>query len=162
MKLFLLRHAKTEQTSPSGKDFDRKLKPKGLKQCELLGQYFSELSKEMVFTIHCSSSQRTRETFELIKRDLSVNKINFYDELYHASVFELKNFVEKLPVSPNNHLIIGHNFGISELASYYTGEIVELSTGALAIIDFTMDEPGLLTKNSGSLELLFEPNNLIF
>ena len=42
MKLHLLRHAKTNQISPTGKDFDRELLPRGYEQIAELKQYLED------------------------------------------------------------------------------------------------------------------------
>jgi phosphohistidine phosphatase SixA len=41
MKLYLLRHAKTDQHSTTGKDFDRSLLPRGKHQSLLMAEHFT-------------------------------------------------------------------------------------------------------------------------
>ena len=80
MKLYLLRHAKTKQESPTGKDFDRELLPKGLAQCAMMREHLEGLGNIHVL---CSSAKRTRQTLQEI--NLNSDKIEFRDELYLCS-----------------------------------------------------------------------------
>ena len=47
MKLHLLRHCKTETMTPTGKDFDRKLLPKGVAQSKLLAEFFNKVHRHI-------------------------------------------------------------------------------------------------------------------
>jgi phosphohistidine phosphatase SixA len=67
MKVALLRHAKAVPSSPECEDFDRPLRPKGLRQCGELAATFPHphallLSAEV--EIWCSPALRTRQTLE--------------------------------------------------------------------------------------------------
>ncbi len=66
MKIHLLRHAKTNSNSESGLDIDRELLPKGVKQASLMSSY---LEDKLAVEVHCSSSKRTRQTFDLVFKD---------------------------------------------------------------------------------------------
>ena len=59
MKLHLLRHAKTDQNSSTGKDFDRKLLKKGKDQSEEMGKYFKKQNFNPSKII-CSTAFRTK------------------------------------------------------------------------------------------------------
>lgn len=57
LELHVLRHAKTEQFSPTGKDFDRSLMKKGLRQRDDLAVFFKKVNQ--VNVVWCSSATRT-------------------------------------------------------------------------------------------------------
>ena len=132
MIVHLLRHAKTEVFSNTGKDFDRKLAPKGHQQCLKLKALLSKVMGEET-KIFSSSARRTRETARFIFDDQQ--EILFFDELYLAGKDNLMAFISNRE-EVKEILIIGHNFGISELASYYTGKQILLKTGGFVSIDF--------------------------
>lgn len=133
MKLHLLRHAKTDQSSPTGKDFDRKLLPRGIAQCADLR---NALPKEIAdVQVWCSGSARTRETYELIAHGGKLKDAQFRDDLYLASRSELFDIIEKHS-GTQDLLIIGHNFGISDLATYLLDERIELRTAGYICISF--------------------------
>ena len=132
MIIHLLRHAKTEVFSNTGKDFDRKLAPKGHQQCKKLQAIISNALGEET-KIFSSSARRTRETAQFIFEDQQ--EILFFDELYLVGKDDLMTFIGNREEA-KEILIIGHNFGISELASYYTGKQILLKTGGFVSIDF--------------------------
>jgi len=127
----LLRHAKTEVFSNTGKDFDRKLAPKGHQQCLELKVLLSKVMGEET-NIFSSSARRTRETAQFI---FDEQEILFFDELYLSGKNDLMTFINNRE-EVKEILIIGHNFGISELASYYTGKQILLKTGGFVSMDF--------------------------
>lgn len=138
-RLYILRHAKTDQFSKTGKDFDRELLLKGKRQVKELNRFFEKYVFEKPFEIWVSSARRTQQTFNGIKKTLeSSGKIistSFSDELYLA---EREQLFEKIinHSSDDDLLIIGHNSGISDLAGYFTGQNIELKTGEFIRLDF--------------------------
>lgn len=147
MIVHLMRHAKTEVHSTTGRDYDRKLALKGHAQCTQLQEIF-----KTTFTnrskICCSSAQRTRETAQLIFND--EHPVLYFDELYLCSASTILQVIREQE-SVEELLVIGHNFGLSELASYFLGKDVFMKTGGLISIDF----PGLsiqeISNSSGEL-----------
>ena len=131
MIVHLLRHAKTEVFSNTGKDFDRKLAPKGHQQCLELKVLLSKVMGEET-NIFSSSARRTRETAQFI---FDEQEILFFDELYLSGKNDLMTFISNREEA-KEILMIGHNFGISELASYYIGKQILLKTGGFVSIDF--------------------------
>jgi len=120
MKLYLLRHAKTDPHSTTGKDFDRSLLPRGKRQSLLMAEHFTNenISPEKIL---CSTAKRTKET------------------------------------TVKNLLIIGHNDGISSLASYLTEEYVHLKTCELVVLDFHVDEWAALSAGTATIAHRYRP-----
>ena len=138
MKLHLLRHAKTNQKSPTGKDFDRDLLPKGIKQTALMAVY---LEKNLDFSktdIYCSSSKRTSQTLDLLAKKLKIKAKEYSKELYLANHMELFSYLIQQK-SKKDVLLIGHNNGISDLATYFTDELVSLQTCGFISLEFQTD-----------------------
>ena len=156
MKLFIQRHAKTDQYSESGKDFDRKLLAKGINQAMELGTYYEQnhVDPRHVF---CSTSARTRQTAALIQKNhLFSNKIEFLDTIYLCEKDELLTLLWSLQ-DQESVLFIGHNNGISDLASYFLDEFVELRTGEFIQIDFELDAWNETSKGLGVVKNRFRP-----
>jgi phosphohistidine phosphatase SixA len=124
LKIHLLRHAKTNQISKSGLDFDRELLPKGIKQAELMSDYLKGLDN---IDIHCSASKRTMETFEIITKKLKFHSIHFTNELYLCTHLDILKYVNTIS-SKNDIFLIGHNKGISDFASYLCDEFIDFKT----------------------------------
>jgi phosphohistidine phosphatase len=156
MKLHLIRHAKTEQFSPTGKDFDRQLMERGKKQGIELSQFLKNQDFKNA-VILCSSAARTRETLAFLVSNFSEKNIVFDKEFYLCSV---QTFLDSL--WKQNHskdiVIIGHNFGISDLANYFLDENFEMRTCEYVSISFPFDSWSETSRATGSLALRYRPS----
>lgn len=138
MKIHLLRHCKTERQSISGRDFDRKLNEKGIKQGELLNEYLTQFDFSSTKLL-CSSAMRTKETLDLISPKNSFQSVNYFDDLYlcpHSTFLE-KIWKEK---DTTDLFFVGHNYGISDIANYFLDSDIELRTGGFLTIRFDIKE----------------------
>lgn len=155
MRIHLIRHAKTNPMSDSGKDFDRTLMEKGHKQCAKLKEFLKD--KVELNSIYCSSSSRTRSTANLILDEFQLKYVTYLDELYLASRKSLFDFLISLN-STNDILIIGHNEGLSELVCYLTGENIVLSTASFVTINFEFSSTNWISRESGIIKNHFSPS----
>lgn len=124
--LHILRHAKTNPFSSSGKDIDRELLPKGIKQALLFRKEKASCINNI--KIICSPSQRTKQTLELIKSNLGYSIVEYVDILYLASSNEIESLINKQGKAKEDLFIIGHNFGLSDLVSSATNKDIYLKT----------------------------------
>lgn len=133
MKLHLIRHAKTLQAEFNEQDFDRHLMKKGKSQANAMGDYLNK--RGISCEVWCSEATRTKETLALIKEKCNLTKVSYSTDLYLCSK---RTFLEKLwkDNSTEDLIIIGHNFGISDLAIYFLDREIELRTGEYICIDF--------------------------
>ncbi|TXI82301.1 MAG: hypothetical protein E6Q38_05010 [Crocinitomicaceae bacterium] len=155
MKIHLLRHAKTEQLSKSGKDFDRKLKERGIEQSKELAQFL--LTNQICeLETWCSTAKRTRQTFSYLANALQPAKLDFMDDLY---LCEQETFLNKLwNLNQTNDLfIIGHNDGLSDLASYFSDDLIHLSTCEYICFSFSADSWAELSRGTGIIVNRFRP-----
>ena len=149
MKLHLLRHAKTNQISPTGKDFDRELLPRAYEQLQEFREFYTQ-NPFQVGHILCSSAVRTRQTLDQIKALFADVPLTFLDELYLASAGELLKIINELQ-SPEDVLLIGHNEGISELASELSAGFILLKTCGLVSLEFPFESSAMVSKETGVL-----------
>ena len=151
LQLHLLRHAKTEQFSPTGKDFDRVLMKKGRRQRADLKVFFQTVSG--IDHVWCSSAKRTRETLEPLK---GLPTPVFSEELYlcsHQAMLK-KLWESKLE---GDVLIVGHNFGISDLVNYFCETDVELRTGQYVRITFDCEDWSETFRGTGTISQVYRP-----
>ena len=153
MILFLIRHAAAQNNSKTGKDFDRSLTKEGVMQAQKLGDYISSLNVIMQH-IYVSSSQRTRETAKYALH--SISNIKYENSLYLPDSKELLKFINELETN-GNLLILGHNEGVSSLASYLTNHYVGLSTANGVIIEFDCENSREISRETGRLIDFFSP-----
>ncbi|WP_107037724.1 SixA phosphatase family protein [Brumimicrobium mesophilum] len=136
MRLYLLRHGDAEKESKEGKDFDRGLTELGRNQVERVKKRLENEYSNHEFTVFSSSSQRTKETWQIIAPVLEVEELEFLDDLYLAERTKLLNFIWNVNHPTDDVLIIGHNKGISDLACYLLDERISLPTSGFLVIDF--------------------------
>ncbi|MGJ8661182.1 MAG: SixA phosphatase family protein [Bacteroidota bacterium] len=155
MKLHLIRHAKTEQSSQTGKDFDRKLMHRGQKQSLELNQFLSNQDFKNT-TVLCSSAVRTKETLSYLTDNFKNENCFYNKDLYLCS---LQNYLDLLwkQGHGNDLVLIGHNFGISDLANYFLDDLIELRTAEYLLITFPFDKWSETSKATGSLSLRYRP-----
>ena len=156
MKLHLLRHAKTDQNSSTGKDFDRKLLKKGKDQSTEMGKYLKEQNFNPSKII-CSTAARTRETITLIQKEHKfISKIEYVDEIYLAEKDKLFSIVSNI-FGSEDVFIIGHNNGLSDLASYLMDDFIDLSTCDFVTIQFNIENCNEISQGLGVVIERFHP-----
>ena len=133
MKLHLVRHGKAERESKSGHDFDRSLNDKGIAQTISLGKYLAPKIGEL--EVWCSDAARTRETLSSILRSCKFQSPKYFVDLYLCSKQDLLTHLWHRQ-SNEDLVIIGHNFGISDLLSYFVEDNIEMRTSEYYCIDF--------------------------
>lgn len=153
MKLILIRHGNAEDKSSTGKDFDRNLSQKGIVQTRVLAKFLRP--KTITGEVFCSSAQRTLQTYRSIEKSLP-KKVSVLDELYLASKDNLLKLIWENK-SSDTITIIGHNNGLSELASYLLNDALILSTSACICLRFDVDSWNHISKATGQFEYQFIP-----
>ncbi len=161
-KLFLVRHAKTEEGSIDTRDFDRVLTNRGLQNASRLGAYFKSkgLKPDQILS---SDAARAYATSELIASQVGyeLSRIHKNHEIYEASVRTLFQLVSDLKEEWQSVMIVGHNPPINYLSEYLTGaDIGHMYTGSCAIIDLDIDTWAEVTQGGGSLEEYVIAKNL--
>ena len=146
---YFLRHAKTEREAKSGKDVDRALAPKGIKQCEEMSMHLASLP---IGKVLCSSAQRTKETARYC---LPTQAIQYIDSLYLASLEEWRLLVAEQ--AADQTLFIGHNDGISAFITWLTGEFTHLQTAALVTVEFHGSDPAWLGPATATVRSYYRP-----
>lgn len=131
--LYILRHSKTNQESPSGRDFDRTLAERGVRDAELLGEFMAAVEPRPQLIIS-SSAVRARETADAANLQMQV-EIRFEPSIYEAHTSTLVDIVNEIPTDVDCAMLVGHNPGFEGLVEYLTGEAIVMPTSALAVIE---------------------------
>lgn len=155
MNLFLIRHAKTEKIAISGRDFDRELAEKGRLQAEKLNDFLAKFDFNSV-DIWCSDAVRTKQTLSYFDTQFPSTNIEFKNELYLASASEVKELIWNTE-SDKDLLVIGHNEGISDIASYFLGEDIHLKTATFIQISFEANSRQEWSADLGKIQTIFRP-----
>lgn len=171
-RLGLLRHAKSEEHQPSGRDFDRGLNAKGRRAAAAVGRTMTRVQPGFDKVI-ASAAARAQETLDIVLdsmgRSAPVDRMNDKD-LYLADSATLMEAAEKYGDGAQTLLLVAHNPGLEELILDlvpYDPEdqlraIVDekLPTGAFALIELDIDDWRDLPKAKGRLVTLTLPRDL--
>lgn len=153
MKLFLLRHAKTNPYSPTGQDFDRELLPRGYEQIDELKKLLKDKRIDPKIIL-CSSATRTRQTLAELQDLWPEASIQFIDALYMAEKEEILQLIIDQN-STDDLLVVGHNEGISDLVMNLARPPHALKTCGFISIELPTDNSANISYDSGSILEMF-------
>ena len=172
-RLMLLRHAKTENDAPSGRDQDRRLDNRGRTDAAEIGGWIGR-HPPFPDLVLVSPAVRAHQTWEIAReamKDLAPQpQVEFLPKLYGADPTQLLQTIRMASVSdPRRLLVVGHNPGMHELALTLTGsgdaaakKALEdnLPTAGFAIFDFATDDWNDVAFRRGKLVLFISPKLL--
>jgi len=168
-RLLLLRHAKSERSKPGESDHDRILADRGRTDAPKIGAYLARhaLIPDRVVV---STAARTRETWMLIAAVIEdAPPVKFEERIYEASAEAILQVIKETKPKVGTLLVVGHNPSMHELAAMLiaTGDVEarqrlqeNFPTGALAVIDFALEDWSRLHPLAGRLEHFITPQSL--
>jgi phosphohistidine phosphatase len=148
-KLLLVRHAKAEKDT-SVKDIDRPLKYIGMQDAAFMAERLKDNSLIPQIIIS-SPALRTKTTAEIFADHLSLHDPMLNKSIYEASQQGLLRVINKFPDEFDFVALVGHNPGISQILYYLTGEIRDVHTSTVALIEFDTDDWASISGDEGSL-----------
>lgn len=159
LRLYLLRHMKTAWALPGQKDIDRQLNEIGVSDLGIARNWIKDKSIQPK-KIYCSPAARTRETLEGLMSALPDEvDIEIRDNLYSGFVSEYMDCLQNETLQ-DDIMIIGHNPTCASLANILVGSgepaavntiSYKYPTGAMAIIEFDVDQWNEISENAGRL-----------
>ena len=152
--LTLFRHAKTERESNTGRDFDRMLNERGLRDAKRMGKEVRKLGLQFDLVLS-SPARRAAET-----ADLAGLSSQFDERIYNASAGELLAIVQEAGHAIDRLVMVGHNPGFASLASRLIGQNIEMPTGSLAEIELPIGHWRDAGRGEGTLVRLLKPKEL--
>jgi phosphohistidine phosphatase len=168
-RLMLLRHAKSDRSSPGALDRDRPLEARGEAAAPRVGAYMARhgLVPDRVI---CSPARRTRDTWNLLAAAFSRRPaVTVEDRVYDVTAATLLDVVRKTEDAVHSLLIVGHNPGLHDLAGLLiaSGDVEarerlheKFPTAGLAVIDFAYDDWQKLHRQAGRLDRFVTPRSL--
>ncbi|MCL5446241.1 MAG: histidine phosphatase family protein [Actinobacteria bacterium] len=162
LRLMLLRHAKSTWDDPGLLDHDRPLTSRGRKAATRIGDHLRKegIQPDLVL---CSSSVRTRQTLEQLRLDGGIETV-FDDSLYRASASDMIRYLGRTGDGALSVLMIGHNPGISDLATVLVVEpdqVFFLPTAGLVDLYLTVPAWSDIQPDSAVLNHIVMPRNLV-
>ena len=121
-RITLIRHGKAEISNFRKKDFERSLSLRGQQNSSAVGEFLAR-HKMLPELVLVSTSSRTRETYEFMKRHWPHNiPVKFIDKLYEASARTLLEEIIDHGRDQENVAVIGHNPSLVVLLNHMVGQ----------------------------------------
>jgi phosphohistidine phosphatase len=172
-RLMLLRHSKTENEAPSGRDQDRRLDDRGRSDAAEIGGWIGR-HPPFSDSVLVSPAIRAHQTWEIawqaMKALLPEPQVELVPELYGADPSQLLQTIRDASAAdPKTLMLVGHNPGMHELALALTGSgdaagrkalADNLPTSGLAIFDFEIDDWADVAFRRGRLVRFMSPKLL--
>jgi phosphohistidine phosphatase len=172
-RLMLLRHAKTENDAPSGRDEDRRLDERGRKDAAEIGGFIAS-HPPFPDSALVSPAVRAHQTWELawaaMKDRVPELHVELVPDIYGADPGQLLQCIRDASAAdPQRLLVVGHNPGMHELALALTDGGDEagrraladnLPTSGLVILDFATDDWNDVAFRRGRLVQFVSPKLL--
>lgn len=165
MQLILMRHAKSDWHTAAGRDFDRPLNQRGLRDAPRMGRWLAGQGL-IPDKIVSSPAMRARQTVLAVAEELGYarERIIWNDGIYEAPLDNLLNVVRQTAAECRSLLLVGHNPGFDALACYLTETAWDYSkrgklitTAAVAVFEI----PGTdIHKNCARLVQFMRPRDL--
>lgn len=169
LRLMLLRHAKSDWSSPGMQDSARPLTERGQAAARLMGAYMARHSL-VPQRVLCSPARRTRETWAGVASQWPTEVDVVFDErLYAATRQTLLSIARSQDAATHTLLVIGHNPGLQEAAELLiaAGDVElrerlreKFPTAALSVIDFAVDNWRRIHNRSGRLDRYITPRSI--
>jgi phosphohistidine phosphatase len=121
LKLFLLRHAKSDWANEALDDHERPLNPRGLDAAPRMGAYMASHGY-IPNLIFCSTARRALATLELVLPFLNpAPEVKILRALYLAERDTLLEQIRTAPPNARALMLVGHNPGMGDLAFSLSG-----------------------------------------
>src|ERR1700709_620626 len=172
-RLMLLRHAKTENDAPSGRDQDRRLAARGRSDAAEIGGWIGR-HPPFPGLVLVSPAIRAHQTWEIaweaMKDLVPEPEVELVPDLYGADPAQLLQAIpDASSADPKRLMLVGHNPGMHELALALAGGgdatgrkalADNLPTSGLAVFDFAIDDWSDAAFRGGQLVLFISPKLL--
>ena len=167
-RLFLIRHAKTEP-SVGRDDYERRLTGRGREDAKRVAKALTARRMLPDVLIH-SGAARAKETAEIFAAAWQ-GKVELQEDagLYDASVTTLLARTRALADEHKRVGLVGHNPSLGELATALIGSgadpemrrlAAKYPTGAVAVLDFSIERWDDVERNAALLALYLTPAEL--
>lgn len=159
--LYLIRHGKSDWDADYGKDHDRPLAARGIRDAGKIGAYLKRASVHPDLVL-CSSAVRTRETLDLVMESAGWRSdVKVVKQLYLADPQEVISLIASQPDSVQTLAVIGHQPFTGQVASHFLGgRHLEVPTACVIGMEFDAPSWESVLQEQGRLLMHLLPRRL--
>ena len=137
-----MRHAEAQNHAETG-DHGRPLSPRGRDEALSIANQLAQYPHWLPDIVLVSTALRTRETCQLLSLKPEL-KVCFSKDLYHTSMDSILKVMANEAISANHVMIIGHNSGISDVASKLTKKMISMRTAQVIVMNCSLEAKGIV------------------
>ncbi len=147
----LVRHAKSGWDNPALTDFERPLSSRGENDAPEMAK---RLMKKGLIPQYIVSSPavRAKTTAGIFADKFKLAGPHYNTAIYEATHTTLLSVVNLLSDEYDFIALFGHNPGLSQLVYYLTGNLFDMPTCGVVIIDFDLDSWQLVSGDTGVIK----------
>lgn len=159
--LLILRHAKSDWSTPGQPDHQRPLNERGKRDAPQVGELLTQLGLVPQRMIS-STAKRARKTAEKVANASGFpGEVELTDDFYMAHPRHYLQVLQSLPDEVDSVMVVGHNPGLEELIQVLTGVCEAMPTAALAKVVFDFASwTELSSASAGRLEHIWRPKEV--
>jgi len=162
MKLWLIRHAKSDWSMPGQRDFDRPLNARGRRDGPRMAEWLGR-QNEPASWVWSSDAARARSTAAYVVEGFAAAapQLLLDHRLYLAAPERLLDVIRETPADVQSAAVVAHNPGLTELVNLLAGELVLANLPTFGVACFDVAVPWVdLRYGSGQLVALMTPKQL--
>ena len=138
--LIVMRHAKSDWGDTSLSAHDRPLNDRGCRDAPRMARWLHEIGMVPDLVLS-STSQRTRDTFDLMRQEWGGDVVVCYSEpLYLAAPEAILRTIQSDGCGAERLMVLAHNPGISHFVTKLAGQSVDMPTAAIAVFQVDTDD----------------------
>lgn len=151
-RLLLIRHAKSSHDNEFKNDMERPLNKRGIQDTEKMGKVIRQecLPADLLLL---SPAQRAKETWQNLATYAGQKELETLMEimLYGGMARDYQDIIQKKGGKAKSIYLVAHNPNISNLASFLSGQDIEMPTCALVYLEFPLSHWQDLGQAPGKL-----------
>lgn len=162
MKLWLIRHAKSDWKSGAASDFERPLNARGERDGPRMAAWLADQDHPATW-VWTSDARRAAATADFVMRGFAGAQPVRVEEhrLYEASPERLLDVIRETPDQERAIAVVAHNPGMTQLVNLLTGEAVTDNLPTFGVVRLDVPEPWAeLAFGRASLDLFTSPKRL--
>ena len=142
-KLTLIRHAKSDHPPEIGRDFDRPLSARGLRDAPLIGQHLLEKHAFSPDRIISSPANRAYTTASLVRSAAGLTHLPIIEapDIYEADSRSLAGVIAAISNHYQHPVLFGHCPGLENLANWLCARRLShsLPTGGIIMLELAIN-----------------------